>query len=210
MIEKLFDRFDQHLAAKGRIAQAKAWGLLSDRSAKQQQALPILAAQQSATTAPVSPKPVITVPVRPSLPKPMPQQALPTPDTQQSASAPIKTPSDRERSAWPSSPVFPPADATPKALPQPAQPDATDAQVAELRAQLAEMRSQRDAWQSIAEHFAPTAPKPEPPEAVPQQALRTLEPQQPASAPKKAQERIEPGSQQAIIPGTQQSAAVAQ
>ena len=73
------------------------------------------------------------------------------------------------------------------------------------------MRSQRDAWQSIAEHLAPAAPKPEPPEPVPQQALPTLETQQPASAPTKTQERIEPGSQQAaIIPGTQQSAAVAQ
>jgi hypothetical protein len=58
--------------------------------------------------------------------------------------------------------VFPPAEATPKALPQPAQPDATDALVADLRAQLAEMRSQRDAWQSIAEHLAPAAPKPGP------------------------------------------------
>jgi excisionase family DNA binding protein len=39
--------------------------------------------------------------------------------------------------------VFPPASATPKTAPQDAQ---TDAMVAELRAQLAEMRSQRDAW----------------------------------------------------------------
>jgi hypothetical protein len=58
--------------------------------------------------------------------------------------------------------VFPPAEATPKALPQPAQPDATDALVAELRAQLAEMRQQRDAWQGIAERLALGAPKPEP------------------------------------------------
>jgi hypothetical protein len=38
----------------------------------------------------------------------------------------------------------------------------TDALVAELRAQLAEMRSQRDAWQGIAERLALGAPKPEP------------------------------------------------
>ena len=60
--------------------------------------------------------------------------------------------------------VFPPASAaqaaTPKALPQDAQ---TDALVAELRAQLAEMRAQRDAWQGIAERLALGAPKqPEP------------------------------------------------
>jgi hypothetical protein len=36
-----------------------------------------------------------------------------------------------------------------------------DALVAELRAQLAEMRSQRDAWQGIAERLALGAPKPE-------------------------------------------------
>jgi hypothetical protein len=187
-------------------AQAKALGLLSDRPANQQQALPTPFTQQPATTASVLPKPVITVPVRPTLPEPV----LPS-VTQQPASAPIKTPSDRERSGWPSSPVFPPAEATPKALPQPAQPDATDALVADLRAQLAEMRSQRDAWQSIAEHLAPAAPKPEPPEPVPQQASPTLETQRPASARKKGQERIEPGSQQAaIIPGTQQSPAGAQ
>jgi excisionase family DNA binding protein len=57
--------------------------------------------------------------------------------------------------------VFPPAEATPKALPQHAQ---TDALVAELRAQLAEMRSQRDAWQGIAERLALGAPKPPEPE----------------------------------------------
>ena len=92
-------------------------GLLSDRPANQQQALPTPFTQQPATTASVSPKPVITVPVRPTLPEPV----LPS-VTQQPASAPIKTPSDHERSGWPSSPVFPPAEATPKALPQPAQP----------------------------------------------------------------------------------------
>jgi hypothetical protein len=40
--------------------------------------------------------------------------------------------------------------------PQDAQ---TDALVSELRAQLAEMRSQRDAWQGIAERLALAAPK---------------------------------------------------
>jgi hypothetical protein len=62
--------------------------------------------------------------------------------------------------------VFPPAEATPRAVPQDAQ---TDALVAELRAQLAkmraqrdDMRSQRDAWQGIAERLALGAPKPEP------------------------------------------------
>ncbi len=46
--------------------------------------------------------------------------------------------------------VFPPAEAMPKAVPQHAQPDAqVDALVGELRAQLAEMRGQRDAWQAI-------------------------------------------------------------
>jgi hypothetical protein len=69
-------------------AQAKAWGLLSDHSAKQQQALPTLESQQQATTVPTSPKPVITVPVQPTLPEPVPQQALPTPQTQQPAPAP--------------------------------------------------------------------------------------------------------------------------
>jgi hypothetical protein len=167
-------------------AQAKALGLLSDRPANQQQALPTPFTQQPATTASVSPKPVITVlPVRPTLPQPVPQQASPIP-----ASAPIKTPSDHERSGWPSSPVFPPAEATPKALPQPAQPDGTDALVAELRAQLAEMRSQRDAWQSIAEHLAPAAPKPEPPEPVPQQASPTRTTS--ASARKKGQSGSSP------------------
>jgi hypothetical protein len=53
--------------------------------------------------------------------------------------------------------VFPPASAPLKAAPQDAQ---TDALVAELRTQLAEMRSQRDAWQGIAERLALSAPKP--------------------------------------------------
>lgn len=61
------------------------------------------------------------------------------------------------------------------------------------------MRSQRDAWQSIAEHLAPAAPKPEPLDPVPQQALPTLETQQYAAAPKKTQERFEPGTEQASV-----------
>jgi hypothetical protein len=61
--------------------------------------------------------------------------------------------------------VFPLAEAKPKATPQHAQADAqTDALVAELRAQLAEMRAQRDAWQGIAERLALGAPKPLQPE----------------------------------------------
>jgi hypothetical protein len=74
-------------------AQAKAWGLLSDRPAKQQQALPTPEAQQQATTAPTPPpKPVITVPVRPTVPEPVPQQTPPIVQTQQpAAAAPNKT-----------------------------------------------------------------------------------------------------------------------
>jgi hypothetical protein len=64
--------------------------------------------------------------------------------------------------AWSVEPVelhrtFPPK-ATPEAVPQDAQADAL---VAELRAQLAEMRQQRDAWQGIAERLALAAPKPD-------------------------------------------------
>jgi len=57
--------------------------------------------------------------------------------------------------------VFPPvaASAEPTAAPQDAQ---TDALVADLRAQLADMRSQRDAWQEQAQRLALGAPKPEP------------------------------------------------
>jgi hypothetical protein len=45
--------------------------------------------------------------------------------------------------------------------PEAAQHDAgIDALVAELRDQLAEMRAQRDAWQSVAERLALAAPKP--------------------------------------------------
>jgi excisionase family DNA binding protein len=54
--------------------------------------------------------------------------------------------------------IFPPAEAKPKAVPQDAEADAL---VAELRAQLAEMRQQRDAWQRVAERLALAAPKPD-------------------------------------------------
>jgi hypothetical protein len=162
-------------------AQAKAWGLLSDRPAKQQhQALPTPETQQQVTTAPAPPKPVTTVPVRPTLPQPVPQRGLPPSAAQQPASAP-------------------------PALLQPAQPDATDALVAELRAQLAEMRSQRDAWQSIAEHLALAVPKPEPPKLVPQQTLPIPEMQQPVAAPKDTQ-RIEPGREEAATAPRAQAA----
>jgi hypothetical protein len=67
--------------------------------------------------------------------------------------------------------VFPAAEAVPKAVPQDAQ---TDALVAELRAQLAEMRSQRDAWQGIAERLALGAPKPPEPEKKPMTWWRWL------------------------------------
>ena len=40
--------------------------------------------------------------------------------------------------------------------------DASDAQVAALLAQLAEMRAQRDAWQGIAERLTSALPKPVP------------------------------------------------
>jgi hypothetical protein len=67
--------------------------------------------------------------------------------------------------------VFPAAEALPKAVPQDAQ---TDALVAELRAQLAEMRAQRDAWQGIAERLALGAPKPPEPEQKPMSWWRWL------------------------------------
>ena len=60
--------------------------------------------------------------------------------------------------------VFPPAAAMVKAMPQDAQ---TDSLVADLRAQLAEMRAQRDAWQGIAERLALNAPKPPNPRPSP-------------------------------------------
>ena len=74
-----------------------------------------------------------------------------------------------EAGAWSVEPVelhrvFAPAEATPKATPQDAQADAL---VAELRAQLAEMRVQRDAWQRVAERLALGAPKPPDPIAMP-------------------------------------------
>ena len=67
-----------------------------------------------------------------------------------------------ENGAWSVEPVelhrvFPPASATPEPVHQDAQ---TDALVAELRAQLADMRAQRDAWQGMAERLALSAPKP--------------------------------------------------
>ena len=75
-----------------------------------------------------------------------------------------------ESGAWTVEPVelhrvFPPAPAPPKAAPQVAQPDAL---VAELRAQLAEMRAQRDAWQGMAERLALSAPKPPEPVQTPE------------------------------------------
>ena len=84
-----------------------------------------------------------------------------------------------ETGAWAVEPVelhrvFPPASATPEPVRQDAQ---TDALVLALRAQLADMRAQRDAWQGIAERLALSAPKPpeQPPESAPN----------PAEAPKR-------------------------
>jgi excisionase family DNA binding protein len=79
-----------------------------------------------------------------------------------------------EAGAWAVEPVelhrvFPPASAAPKVVPQ---DDQTDALIAELRAQLAEMRSQRDAWQGIAERLALSAPKPPEPAPKPAEAKR--------------------------------------
>jgi len=66
--------------------------------------------------------------------------------------------------------VFPSAQVAPKAVHQDAQ---TDALVAELHAQLAQMRErlddtikQRDAWQGIAERLALGAPKPPEPQPM--------------------------------------------
>jgi hypothetical protein len=55
--------------------------------------------------------------------------------------------------------VFPlvSAEAPPRAVPQDAE---VDAQVSALRAQLAEMRSQRDSWQAMAERLTSALPKP--------------------------------------------------
>jgi len=71
-----------------------------------------------------------------------------------------------ESGAWSVEPVelhrvFAPiaAEATPKAGHQDAQ---TDALVAELRAQLAELRAQRDAWQCIADRLTSALPRPMP------------------------------------------------
>jgi excisionase family DNA binding protein len=65
--------------------------------------------------------------------------------------------------------VFPPASAMPVSVRQDAQADAL---VSDLRAQLADMRAQRDAWQGIAERLALSAPKPpeQPSEPAPQPA----------------------------------------
>jgi hypothetical protein len=67
--------------------------------------------------------------------------------------------------------VFPAASAMPGPVRQDAQ---TDALVLELRAQLAELRAQRDAWQGIAERLALSAPKPseQPPEPKSAEAKR--------------------------------------
>ena len=78
-----------------------------------------------------------------------------------------------EAGAWVVEPVelhrvFPPASATPERVHQDAQ---TDALVADLRAQLADMRSQRDAWQGIAERLALSAPRPPEPGPKPAGAL---------------------------------------
>jgi hypothetical protein len=50
----------------------------------------------------------------------------------------------------------------PEAVHQDVQAQATDALVAELPAQLDDMRGRRDAWQGIAERLALSAPKPSP------------------------------------------------
>ena len=86
----------------------------------------------------------------------------------------ISATKDELRGAWLIEPaelhrLYPPVgvpDANQVAVPNRALPDATtDALVAELRDQLAEMRAQRDAWQGVAErialeHAQPTAGKP--------------------------------------------------
>lgn len=55
--------------------------------------------------------------------------------------------------------VFAPAQAAPKAVQQPTQADAqADALVAELRAQLADLRQDRDHWRTMAERLAIAAP----------------------------------------------------
>ena len=86
----------------------------------------------------------------------------------------ISATKDELRGAWLIEPaelhrLYPPVgvpDANQVAVPNRALPDATtDALVAELRDQLAEMRAQRDAWQGVAErialeHAQPKAGKP--------------------------------------------------
>src|SRR5262249_37656035 len=71
------------------------------------------------------------------------------------------------------------------AVPKAASGDATtDALVAELRAQLAEMRSQRDAWQGIAERLALGTPKASP--APSDTPIATPEPQPQVSGLRRA------------------------
>jgi hypothetical protein len=74
----------------------------------------------------------------------------------------------------PTSIAFASASAAPKAMPEAlpgdAQARALDALVADLRAQLADMRGQRDAWQGIAERLALGAPKPAEPKPTPELA----------------------------------------
>jgi excisionase family DNA binding protein len=67
--------------------------------------------------------------------------------------------------------IFPPAEAVPKAMPQLAQPDTelhirlalAEEKLGDLKAQLEDMRSQRDKWQTQAERLAalpaPATPK---------------------------------------------------
>jgi excisionase family DNA binding protein len=79
-----------------------------------------------------------------------------------------------ESGAWMVEPVelhrvFKPASPKPEPVHQDAQ---TDALIADLRAQLAEMRAQRDAWQGIAERLALSAPKPLEPAPKPAEATR--------------------------------------
>src|SRR5262245_23455231 len=90
-----------------------------------------------------------------------------------------------EAGAWSVEPVelhrvFPPAAATPKATPQDAQADAL---VAELRAQLSEMRAQRDAWQRVAERLALGAPKPSEPDAIAMPAPSNAQPAEATEQP---------------------------
>jgi excisionase family DNA binding protein len=77
--------------------------------------------------------------------------------------------------------VFPPAAASPEAVPHRALSDAaTDALVAELRAVIADLRNDRDEWRSQAQRLAlPPPPQPATPGAPPE-----------TEAPKKARSRM--------------------